>query len=132
MPEVEKIDGEGETLAIVSRRGENDYGFQIFTPKEFPLQFGVNKRNAGDSSPIHIHTPLEKPRQEVVHILKGKVKVKIYTKEGKAVANIELNDGDTALFTEGHGMDFLEDTEMLEIKQGPYPGTPKSDKLLLE
>ena len=36
----------------------------------------------------------------------------------------ELKAGDVAvLFSGGHGFEILEDTLMLEIKQGPYAGT---------
>jgi hypothetical protein len=36
---------------------------------------------------------------------------------------VVLNSGDTILLASGgHGFEMLEDTEMLEIKQGPYSG----------
>ncbi len=132
MPKIEKINHNDKEIAIILRKGGNEEGFHVFTPKEFPLQLGINKRNAGDRSTIHVHTPMENPRQEIIHILKGRVRVKVYTKDGRFTGDAELNDGDTILLTEGHGLEFLEDTEILEIKQGPYPENPESDKLYLE
>jgi len=35
------------------------------------------------------------------------------------------------LLSGGHGFEFLEDTKMIEIKQGPYAGRD-NDKIILE
>jgi uncharacterized protein YjlB len=132
MSKIERVGKNNEIFAIVVRKGENSQGFRVFTPKEFPLQLGINKKNAGDHSTIHVHTPIETPRHEIIHILKGKARLNVYTKDGRFIDNKELKEGDTALLTEGHGLEFLEDTEILEIKQGPYPEKPEDDKLYLE
>ncbi len=70
--------------------------------------------------------------QEVLHIEYGKVEVEFYESSGKKIGNAMLNSGDTILLLSGgHGFNILEDTKMIEVKQGPYYGVAE-DKEYLE
>ena len=56
-------------------------------------------------------------------IRKGKVKVNFYNMDQECIDDTILTDGDVILLCAGgHGFDILEETEMIEIKQGPYVG----------
>ena len=70
--------------------------------------------------------------QEVLYIEHGKVEVEFYESSGKKIGNAILNSGDTILLLSGgHGFNILEDTKMIEVKQGPYSGV-EEDKGYLE
>jgi len=66
-----------------------------------------------------------------VHIEKGRVKVDLYGLDGEKIRTVELSTGDTILFVNGgHGFEVLEDTKIIEVKQGPYLGK-EGDKAYL-
>ncbi|GAI41754.1 unnamed protein product, partial [marine sediment metagenome] len=70
--------------------------------------------------------------QEVLFIKKGKVTVNFYTIDKKYITSRLLNAGDVIfLCSGGHGFKMLEDTEMIEVKQGPYSGRD-TDKEIFE
>jgi hypothetical protein len=61
---------------------------------------------------------------EVLLVQAGRCEVDIYDKGCRLVATPELAAGDLiVLLAGGHGFRMLEDTVLLEIKQGPYGGT---------
>lgn len=75
----------------------------------------------------HIHK-MEKPIiieeiQEVLLVLSGAIKLTCYTTEGVLLESRILNTNDSViLLREGHQIEYLEETRMFEVKQGPYPG----------
>jgi hypothetical protein len=63
--------------------------------------------------------------------VKGKVAVDLFFKNKKVVTKI-LKGGDLILLMNGgHGFRFLDDTKIIEIKQGPY-NDQKTDKTYLK
>jgi hypothetical protein len=95
---------------------------------------GVHVRKQGEVVKPHIHRPFiniaEIPSQEVFHVVYGKVQVDLY-KRGKKMNSCILKDGDTILLAfSGHGIKFLEDTRMIEVKQGPYRGIKKEKEFI--
>jgi len=86
--------------------------------------------SAGTHLPPHSH--LSSPRkiahtQELIIILSGRLRAQIFDKKRLPVNNIILEAGETMVFLRGgHGYEILEDdTRVLEIKNGPYPGADK-------
>jgi hypothetical protein len=61
------------------------------------------------------------------------VRLDIYDKEDRLLESLQLATGDFAvLLVGGHGYEILEeDTEVVEVKNGPYPGL-EADKRLIE
>ena len=56
----------------------------------------------------------------MLHIEEGRVEVNVY-KKGKRIASSILDSGDTILLLRGgHGFKILEDSRIIEVKQGPY------------
>jgi hypothetical protein len=56
-------------------------------------------------------------------VKKGSCILDVYTREGHLVCSIQLGEGDLMLMVGGgHGFRMLEDTVLLEVKQGPYTG----------
>jgi hypothetical protein len=61
--------------------------------------------------------------QEVLFIRKGKVKVNLYDNDLNFICSKVLEKNDVILLASGgHGFEMLEDSEMVEVKQGPYSG----------
>ena len=125
---VEEIYYKKKCIAIVFR---NDItladGVQFLTPPENPFQIGFHRVHAGKVMAGHFHR-LDKPLsidtvQELLLVQSGKVKVTLLSKDGSSIATIILlpNDG-ILLMHEGHGVEVLEDAQIFEVKQGPYPG----------
>ena len=82
--------------------------------------------SAGWIIPAHTNNPLKREiflTQEALFIRKGKVRVDFYTDKAEYRKSRILSRGDVILIIEGgHGFEALEDLNMVEVKQGPYPG----------
>ena len=121
-------------LAIIIRRGFSDEGVSFVTPPENFLQLGILNHKEGSKIKPHLHK--EKLRtinytQEVLHLEYGKVETEFY-QNNQVIKKCLLFSGDTIiLLAGGHGFNILEDTKMIEIKQGPYLSQAE-DKELLE
>jgi cupin fold WbuC family metalloprotein len=122
-----------QLLAIVVRESassESKYNF--LTEQSEPLQLGVNFYRAGEAIESHTHLPrdIQIDRvQEVLVIGEGKTRLTLYDDDRRQVAETVLSKGDLVLLLSGgHGFEILEDTKILEIKQGPYDGK-KQDKV---
>ena len=81
---------------------------------------------AGGVIPRHVHRPLERHlvgTSEVLVVRQGRCEIDIYNDARQLVATRELREGDIMLMVGGgHGFRVLEDTVLLEVKQGPYTG----------
>jgi hypothetical protein len=126
---------DGKTIAIIVRAGFEKDGANFLSQEEYPLQLGISRYKKG--SEIRPHRHLHKKMvvdkiQEVVHFESGKAIVHLYDLNGTKLKSIELLMGDTIFFVDGgHGFTMLEDTKLIEVKQGPYLGKDK-DKVMIE
>jgi len=122
----EELKINNEIIAIIIYAEYNKDGIEFFTPGDFSQQLGYMKNKKGDSIQEHTHVLHKreiKYTQETLLIKSGKVRINFFTKGKKYFASKELNAGDVILLASGgHGFEFLEETEMIEIKQGPYCG----------
>lgn len=129
MSSVERIEERGRTLAIIVRSEFEEAGTTGFTPPEFPLQLMIMVKREGEIAEGHFHKPasvskkIKESRHEIIHLISGQVRVDIFWLDGKLVDQVVLNNGDTILLTAGHKMEYLKDSKILEIKEGPYPGS---------
>lgn len=118
----------GKTLGMVFRNYLTVRGIQFFTDDMNPFQVGIHGREKGVVLKPHIHqisSPLIIDKiQEILLVQLGRIRVTFYTDKGEKVKAVILKDGDAVLFTDGgHGVDFLTEAKIFEVKQGPYPGT---------
>jgi hypothetical protein len=61
--------------------------------------------------------------QEVLFIKSGKVRVDFYDDDQHYLDSRIVQQGDVILLASGgHGFEMLEESEMIEVKQGPYIG----------
>jgi len=132
---VEKIELNNKLFALIARKGPQPDGVNFFTRESNSLQLGFIKHEKGSQVKPHTHKRQKKvieDVQEILHIEYGKAEVNIYDDNGEKIASSILNEGDTILLVcGGHGFKILEDSKILEVKQGPYHGF-ESDKEYLE
>jgi hypothetical protein len=65
---------------------------------------------------------------EVIVVRRGRCEIDIYDNDRTLIASRELRPGDIMLMTGGgHGFRMLEDTVLLEVKQGPYTGLDEKE-----
>ena len=123
---IKEIKHKNKLLAIVVPCNYKDKGIRFFTPDNFSQQLAYMNRPAGYRIDSHVHNEVRREvfyTQEVLLVRKGKLKVDFYDDEQQYLESIILKTGDVILLASGgHGFEMLEDTEMIEIKQGPYSG----------
>jgi hypothetical protein len=126
MDKVERIVHGRRVLAIILRSETKIDGVEFLTPKEFPLQMGVQSRKKGEIIAPHAHRQSKRfirSTQEMLHIDYGRVQIDFYDSEKRKISSTVLKTGDTVLLVEGgHGINVLEDSKIIEVKQGPYKG----------
>lgn len=131
---VERISHNNSLLAIIVRSNYGKEGIEFFTPDDFSQQLAYMNRPAGYKIAPHKHNKAQREvfyTQEVLFIKKGKVKVDFYDDYKQVVGTRILETGDVILLAGGgHGFEMLEQTEIIEVKQGPYAG--EMDKTRLE
>lgn len=127
MQDVEIIrGGQGEEIAYLVRSEYRPGATTFVTPPEHKQQVGFIVYPEGGEVARHRHKKL--PRNlvgtsEVVVIKKGRCEIDLYGTDGAHIATRELAEGDLILILDGgHAMRMLEDTMLLEVKQGPYAG----------
>lgn len=108
-------------LAVIilgSHRGNPSF----LTPDDFPMQLGYLPRKAGDVVKLHRHNKAERKIEstsEALFLRTGRATLTI-SHEGESV-KIGLDSGSVVLLHDGaHGLEFHEDSDLVEVKQGPY------------
>jgi len=132
MGPVEHIVWKDKPLAYIIR-AEMAPGKTIFlTPSELNLQVGFVVYPAGGEVARHLHRPLERHivgTSELLVVKEGRCQMDIYDDDRRLVATRELRKGDIMLMVGGgHGFRMLEDTVLLEVKQGPYTGLDEKER----
>lgn len=130
-PSFEKIEHQGKTIAIILRSEYSAPESRFFSPADFSQQFGFLVHHKGHTIPAHFHKKIQREitlTQEVLLIKKGEVRVNLYSNEQEFLTDRLLRAGDIVfLCSGGHGFTMLQDSEIVEVKQGPYSGRD-SDK----
>jgi hypothetical protein len=133
-PLIEHIVQGATEIAIIIRASYVREGITFLTPNDYSQQLGYMNRRAGYRIPAHIHNAVPRAvtyTREVLFVKSGKLRVDLYGDDGKYAESCILTAGDVILLAAGgHGFEMLEDTEMIEVKQGPYAGD--QDKTMLE
>ena len=121
-----RIVHDGRELALIIRRSFNNDGIVFFTPNDYSQQLGYMKRKAGYVIAPHLHNPLPREIQftkEVLFIKSGRVRVDFYDDDQRYLESAALETGDIILLAfGGHGFEMLEESEIIEVKQGPFAG----------
>ena len=132
MNQTEQIKINDQVIAIIIYNEYHKDGIEFFTPGDFSQQVGYMKHKEGDTIPEHrhvLHTREIKYTQETLFIKRGRVKIDLYDDDKKYITSRELKAGDVILLASGgHGFEFLEETELIEVKQGPYSGDQDKER----
>ena len=128
---IEKIINNEKLLSIIIRAEYKSDGIEFFTPDDFSQQLAYMHRKKNYAISPHIHNAVQRDvqfTQEVLIIKNGKVRVDYYDEKKKYLESRILNKGDVVLLAYGgHGFEMIEDSEIIEVKQGPY--LDKVDKI---
>jgi len=128
---IEKILNSNNIIAIIVKSNFYKEGIEFFTPDSFSQQLGYMNRPKGYKIEPHIHKPYTREiryTQEVIFIKTGKVRVDFYDDNKNYLESRILESGDIILLAGGgHGFEMIEQTELIEVKQGPY--ISEKDKL---
>ena len=131
---LEYINHNKQILSIIIRSQYHTDGIKFFTPDDFSQQLAYMNRKKGYVIPPHVHNLVERKvslTQEVLFIKSGKVRVDYYDDDKQYLESRMLNLGDVVLFSGGgHGFTMMENSEIVEVKQGPYSG--EKDKTRFE
>jgi len=104
----------------------------FLTPPDYKQQVGYIVYSAGDGVQRHVHRSLERRivgTSEVIIVKKGRCLLSVYNDNHEIVAMRELHSGDIMLMVGGgHSFHMLEDTVLLEVKQGPYTGVDEKER----
>lgn len=142
MGAVENIIYKGKLLAIVIRAKALDElhvsgkKMSFHTPEHFPLQVGLHARPKGDVVSGHFHNPFPELKnlavQEFFYIKTGRIKIDLFDEQENdaKVSEVLAGEGDTVVLNTGHGLTFLENTELIELKQGPYRGKEEEKRFV--
>ena len=105
-------------------------GLNFFSYENDYLQIGGWRYSNGKVLQEHNHNQVKRSidrTQEFIFVVSGSVEARIYDEEDNLLKKFVLkkNDG-LILFAGGHGYTILsDDTLVLELKNGPYPGPDK-------
>jgi len=126
MDNVERIEHNGKVVAIIVRKEFNQEGLTFVTDDEYGLQVGVHVQKKGFMAKPHIHIPFKELKnlevQEMFYVESGKIRIELFDDNDQKINEIEGNAGDIVILISGHSLLCLEDSKLIEIKQGPYRG----------
>jgi len=121
---IETVTIDDQVAAIIVRSEFRPEGIQFVTPDDFSQQLGYMTRPSGYQIQPHIHLQVERQAtltQEVLYVRRGRVRVDFYRDDETYVDSREISTGDVILLSRcGHGFEMLEESELIEVKQGPY------------
>jgi hypothetical protein len=124
---IEPIGRDGKTYCYVIRQATAPEATTFVTPDDAIQQVGFVVHEAGAEVRRHSHLPLERQivgTPEVLVVRAGRCEMSVYDDDQELVATHELVEGDVMVMVGGgHGFRMIEDTVLLEIKQGPYFGS---------
>jgi mannose-6-phosphate isomerase-like protein (cupin superfamily) len=123
---IEKIFHNNVVLSIIIRRDFKANGIEFFTNDGHSQQLGYMNRPKDYIIKPHVHNLVPREvvlTQEVLFIKSGKVRVDFYDDDKIYLESRDLDAGDVILLAAGgHGFKMIEDSEIIEVKQGPYCG----------
>lgn len=131
---IETILWQDKILAIILRADYKATGIEFFTPDGFSQQLAYMNRPQGYVIDPHLHNPVMREIQfthEVLFIRSGRLRVDFYNDIQVYLESRIINTGDVVLLASGgHGFEVLSESEIIEVKQGPYAGDKDKTKFL--
>ncbi|MBM3228237.1 hypothetical protein FJZ27_05280 [Candidatus Peribacteria bacterium] len=133
MSDVHTVSANGTTLAIIGQRPKVD-GIQFCTDPRDAFQVGFMERPSGYKVEAHRHPDRQitvGSVSEFVFVESGRIRLTVFDDAWQEVAREDIGPGGFFLILGGgHAVEFLEDSRLHEVKQGPYPGDTGSKEFL--
>lgn len=130
---------DGRVLAILVRAdtGTEPPPRGQLTPDAWPIQLFLLAGDPGHAVAPHFHPFVGQPssaaRHQIFYCRRGRMRVGIFELQGTHVVDVTIGAGDLLLLAEGHGVRYLETgTSVVEIKQGPFPGSDAVDRAAID
>lgn len=126
----------GVTYALVLTIDDFQAGHRFVSEADWALQVGLLSLPTGHSIAAHAHLPRSGGHalsaQEFIFVINGAMEVNFFDQAGRRFGSDVIRQGE-ALFqiAGGHAFQFSEETQLIEVKSGPYRGR-ESDKVQLE
>lgn len=99
-------------------------GTHPVTDQNQALQLMTFRHPQGTKFPAHRHIPKKRTiqrLQECLIVKKGKLQLDVYASDDHVVQHLTLMPGDIFILLDGgYGIQVLEDSEFLEVKNGPF------------
>lgn len=131
---IERICHNDRLLSIILRNSFQKDGIEFFTPNDLSQQLAYMKRPKNYFISPHVHNELTREvtlTNEVLFVKRGKIQIDFYDDGRNYLESRILHAGDVILLAYGgHGLTMLEESEIIEVKQGPYAG--EADKTRFE
>ena len=125
------LDPQGGTLAIVVRASYDKPGITFVTPDDYSQQLAYMHHPKGYVIQPHVHNIVKREilyTKEALILKSGRLRCDFYSDDQEYLKSTVVEGGDVILLVSGgHGFECLEETVMLEVKQGPYAG--ENDKV---
>ena len=134
--ELEDIFYKNKKLGYVIRGHLDNPGRKFPSQEEDNLQVGILNLREDEWIEPHIHKETGRKlnaTHKVIFVVEGKMAFYFYNEDKKKIKEVLVEKGDLImLMNGGFGFKALEDnTKIIEIKQGPYPGL-ENDKIKFE
>lgn len=124
-----EIRDQNNLIARIYPSGLKTNNVIFYSDDDESFQAGIHQNNKGDQLSAHSHTMSKSDHltisniAELVYVQFGKIKVDLYGVDNEFLSSHILGEHDAIVFNEGgHGVEFLEDSKIFMIKQGPYIG----------
>ena len=128
---IEQITWHGQFIATIIRHDFHPQKTTFVTPDAYYQQTGLVVYPAGGVIKRHVHLPLQRHligTPETILVRKGAVEVDLYALDREPLGTWVLEEGDLIVLAGGgHGFRCLQDTILLEVKQGPYTGLKEKE-----
>ena len=109
---------------IIKNKYRKKKGISFFSTPNLPQQFGYINQKTNHYILPHIHQKRKTKvllTTEILLILKGILRVDFYTEKKKYLFSKKITKGDLIFLMHGaHGFKILKETQMIEVKQGPF------------
>lgn len=131
---LEKVYDKGQLVAIILKSFPKSFknGAISFTEEYLPLQLLAHRNKKGDKIDLHFHKAKKRiinQLNECLILQKGRIRLRLFDKRGALLKSLLLRTGDIfLLISGGHSIEFLDDADMVEIKNGPF----LDDKVFLD
>ena len=123
---------DGALLAYIIRAEFSTDITSFITPPEHNFQVGLVVHPQGGEIQSHFHRTIDRHisnTSEVLVVRKGRCEIDVFDSEQRLVETLQMTPGDVMVMVAGgHGFRMLEDTVLLEIKQGPYIGIEEKER----